>query len=370
MSWLPKREKLDPVQASAIDFVVAQEGNFYIKGEAGTGKSVVLAHVAAKFKHDNPGAKVAALTYTNAFAACLGEGLKDSGVDVQTILRFKAKEQYDLIVVDEAQDIRLDWVNRLKKRGKKFVFAGDFTQMIFGETVRVITEKELISKFEITQQPIELKRDYRLPMSQRELLGKVYRFGHKFVSAVVNEQHKPRITLYHAKDWTEEMKHADEYLQGKIGKRKPAAILFNTNHKIRKFLEAVVPGLKKKFDGTGDMAFLAAVNDFLVKKESPYRYLGKGYGDLLESNERPLAYAMSWHGSKGLDFETIAPPDLGRRGANVRANTFYVAMTRSRKNLMMSYSGEAGDQTERARTCDVVEFFSGIQGDYEQGELL
>ncbi len=41
--WLPKREKLDPVQASAIDFAVAQEGNFYIKGEAGTGKSVELA---------------------------------------------------------------------------------------------------------------------------------------------------------------------------------------------------------------------------------------------------------------------------------------------------------------------------------------
>ena len=43
MSWLPKRDKLDLVQASAIDFAVAQEGNFYIKGEAGTGKSVVLA---------------------------------------------------------------------------------------------------------------------------------------------------------------------------------------------------------------------------------------------------------------------------------------------------------------------------------------
>ena len=48
MSWLPKRDKLDPVQASAVDFVVAQEGNFSIKGEAETGKSVVLAHVAAK----------------------------------------------------------------------------------------------------------------------------------------------------------------------------------------------------------------------------------------------------------------------------------------------------------------------------------
>ena len=33
MSWLPKRDKFDPVQASVIDFAVAQEGNFYIKGE-------------------------------------------------------------------------------------------------------------------------------------------------------------------------------------------------------------------------------------------------------------------------------------------------------------------------------------------------
>ena len=53
MSWLPKRDKLDPVQASAIDFVVAQEGKKKVEkvgggAVAGTGKSVVLAHVAAK----------------------------------------------------------------------------------------------------------------------------------------------------------------------------------------------------------------------------------------------------------------------------------------------------------------------------------
>lgn len=42
MSWLPKREKFDPVRAAAIDFVVAQKGNFYIKGEAVTGKAKLL----------------------------------------------------------------------------------------------------------------------------------------------------------------------------------------------------------------------------------------------------------------------------------------------------------------------------------------
>lgn len=26
MSWLPKRERIDPVQAAAVDFAVAQEG--------------------------------------------------------------------------------------------------------------------------------------------------------------------------------------------------------------------------------------------------------------------------------------------------------------------------------------------------------
>ena len=55
MSWLPKGDKLDPVQASAVDFAVAQEGKKKVEkvgggggAVAGTGKSVVRTHVAAK----------------------------------------------------------------------------------------------------------------------------------------------------------------------------------------------------------------------------------------------------------------------------------------------------------------------------------
>ena len=53
MSRLPKRDKLDPVQASAVDFVVAQEGKKKVEkvgggAVTGTGESVVLAHVSAK----------------------------------------------------------------------------------------------------------------------------------------------------------------------------------------------------------------------------------------------------------------------------------------------------------------------------------
>lgn len=48
MSWLPKREKLDPKQASAFDFTVAQARNFHVSGEAGTGKDAVQVHGRGK----------------------------------------------------------------------------------------------------------------------------------------------------------------------------------------------------------------------------------------------------------------------------------------------------------------------------------
>ena len=34
---MPNGEKLNPKQASVIDFAMAQDGNFYVSGEAGTG---------------------------------------------------------------------------------------------------------------------------------------------------------------------------------------------------------------------------------------------------------------------------------------------------------------------------------------------
>ena len=40
MNWFPKREKIDPKLVSAIDFAMAQDGNFYVSGEAGARKSV------------------------------------------------------------------------------------------------------------------------------------------------------------------------------------------------------------------------------------------------------------------------------------------------------------------------------------------
>ena len=41
MSWLPKRDKFDPVQASAVDFALAQEGELLHQGRGRDGMDEV-----------------------------------------------------------------------------------------------------------------------------------------------------------------------------------------------------------------------------------------------------------------------------------------------------------------------------------------
>ena len=92
----------------------------------------------------------------------------------------------------------------------------------------------------------------------------------------------------------------------------------------------------------------------MKEKNIPFRYLGNREGDLTEGDQKPLTYVMTWHGSKGLDFETVVVPDLGKGRSRCACNPFYVAMTRARKNTLLTYSGAQTDQIEKARGCACV----------------
>jgi superfamily I DNA/RNA helicase len=56
---------------------------------------------------------------------------------------------------------------------------------------------------------------------------------------------------------------------------------------------------------------------------------------------------MTYHSSKGLDFETVFLPGMDsglsifkKSNENLERTLFYVASTRSRRNLFISYSGD------------------------------
>ena len=85
-------------------------------------------------------------------------------------------------------------------------------------------------------------------------------------------------------------------------------------------------------------------NKQLSDANIPLQYLGNSYGSLEDSDDKPFTYIMTYHSSKGLDFNTVFLPSLNntvefwRDSDDLSRRIFFVGATRSRKNLFISYS--------------------------------
>ena len=346
MSWMVPKRMLDNDQRKAIDFAI-QGDNCFICGDPGTGKSIVLAHIALEYKIMHPEAKVCVLTYTNALVACLEEGITDDGIPVMNFNKFMSKrggDKFDLVLIDEAQDLQPDWAERILKLGNKFVLFGDLAQSIYGLGGVRITEEQLKATFQV-RAVIPLCVDYRLPRNHRELVQAIYP-DRTFASRIWRLMANAQIPLYHAVNWDEEMSFVVQKAKNHAVVGRPVAILFEQKRSIFRFMYTILGA------DYGEKVDLKKVNDDLREKGIPFRFLGNGVGDLKEGDEKPLTYVMTWHSSKGLDFETVLLPDLGR--STCRCNPFYVALTRARRNLVLSYSGRGNIQIEKAIGCKCV----------------
>ena len=86
------------------------------------------------------------------------------------------------------------------------------------------------------------------------------------------------------------------------------------------------------------------VNRELESQGLAIQYIGNKYGNLTDSDSKALTYIMTYHSVKGLDFETVFMPFLDedqtfwRDGSDIERRLFFVAATRSRRNLFLSYS--------------------------------
>jgi len=86
------------------------------------------------------------------------------------------------------------------------------------------------------------------------------------------------------------------------------------------------------------------VNHYLEANELILQYLGNSYGNLEESERKRKIYLLTYHSSKGLDFETVFLPgmnanlDIWEGDDEMERRLFYVAATRSRRNLFITYS--------------------------------
>lgn len=132
---------LDKEQQIAID-AVAYNTNLLVTAGPGTGKTRVVVELYKRL----PG-RVLVIVHTRSARDILRRrGVRTSTVhsvcfwrlgapifdSFEGLLVYRGKQEYDWIIVDEAQDLSYEQYNVVKSLGKNFVFVGDPWQSIFG----------------------------------------------------------------------------------------------------------------------------------------------------------------------------------------------------------------------------------------------
>ncbi|OQY69885.1 MAG: hypothetical protein B6D45_12165 [Ignavibacteriales bacterium UTCHB3] len=350
MSWLIPLTQLDNEQKGILQSVRNSPGkNFWITGYAGSGKSVLLIHIALNLKERNPNARIAIVGFTRALVDQLNTGipfeLKQS-ISLFTVYGFMQDyREWDFVLVDEVQDLKHDFFVKLSRIKAKVIAAGDMNQSIYDNTC---PEADIIEYLDLDIRRLNII--HRLSRSGRRVAAPFCNDKAGFMSASLSSAVELRPSLVSAKNRTEELKWLSETAEEYARKGYQTAILLPTHEIIKNFII--------------DLCRVKKINAGFVKEKSPvqfyqeyyedinfglrnaglnYRYLGNGAGDLREFRNSKQVLVMTWHSSKGLDFEVTFLPfltsDATIYAGNKPAETlFFVALTRAREQMFLSYS--------------------------------
>jgi len=317
----------------------------WIQGFAGSGKTVLLVHLIKENLLRDQKNSICVVVYTHALKDLIQSGLpSESNISVITKDQFlKEKDYYDLILVDEVQDIPNSDLKSIKARANKIVIAGDLDQSIY---LGNCTADEI--KINLEPRVHKLIILYRLTQRLRNIVKSILP-GSAIESARSDRGQDVQVTLANASSDLEEI----EWLWGKCQKYSetgdPSVILLPNHKSVQRYITKIAE--IENCDDINDYSCerwgtncYSLANKQLSDANIPLQYLGNSYGSLEDSDDKPLTYIMTYHSSKGLDFNTVFLPSLNntvefwRDSDDLSRRIFFVGATRSRKNLFISYS--------------------------------
>lgn len=360
MKWMVEEARLGPEQREIIDELHDANGTaVWIQGHAGSGKSIVLLHALTDYVIRNPKAKVVVVVFTHALIDLLSSGLRqipalrNNTIPVITIYdvngRLFKKETFDAIFCDEIQDIPTILLERMQAGCNQLIIAGDAAQSIY-TSVPQFNDKPATKEEIIARLNPEVKTTttiYRLTRTIIKVLQNVY--NDLFADMVHVGREDSEIRLWKADSYQQEIDFSwNEVKQINIDRPSEVnAVLFFMKKDIIKYVDTVLAleGKKRWSNGTYpeydvNSFNFATMNNHLHNQGVPLMYVGSKHGSLEDADSQNKIVIMTYHSSKGLDFDAVALPniqvDLSAAG-NENA-LILVALSRAKRDLLITYT--------------------------------
>jgi hypothetical protein len=345
MAWMIKYDKLDDDQKDFVDKEINNKGNIWIQGFAGSGKSVMLIHALRKKMDTNPAANVCVVVYTHSLIDMFKTGIRELGMPSIPVITYhafaKSSATYDYIFCDEVQDLPKDVLTKMKNRSNYVYVAGDSNQSIYDNTV---TPSEIGAV--INARPFILNKIYRLTRSimsaVSSLLPNIDIFGAK------RDMSKRDVSVRLGKgyDKEDEVKYIWQQAQNATSEGYTAVTLLPKHDYIQEFSNILLKNNNKpkwtyQTDSWGKPDY-KSLNTHFLNNGLKVEYVGNGFGSFQNAEKQRNLIIMTYHSAKGMDFDNVFLPflsddlDISR---NNEETLFMVALTRSKMNLFLTYSG-------------------------------
>lgn len=360
MKWMIPINNLDVVQAKTVeDIVKNRDENHWVKGFAGTGKTIVLTHVLERLAALRPAISVCFATYTHALKDLVESGLSREAakrIDISTFTGLRRlRTSYDVIVADEMQDIPSRLLPTISRMADVLIMAADLDQSIYRSAC---TPGELGAAVEPANEHL-LREIHRINDNVFQIATCVYTDASVAPQTVVRDDNE-HARIYVGTSLRDEFVTIYEEAARVAAKERPSAILLPSKVLLDKFISIVSqansytgkpPSVKSQEPReVGEQANpFKEINSYLERNDSPLQVFGGGSGSLYDSDSRRMVYLMTYHSVKGLDFANVFLPHLTEdvclepmKGASdlEERRLFFVAATRARQRLYLSYHGE------------------------------
>lgn len=348
--WFVPEDRLNPDQQRFLRDVDINQQNIWIKGFAGSGKSILLVHVAKKILTQVPNARIVFIVYTQSLVEMFRTALRELNLNIPVMTYYAFMESSntsDYIMCDEVQDLTPKVLNKMYERSAHLVVAGDSNQSIYTEDPRWRERTVDVSQIPqlIHGGDFELTIVERLTQSIMNAVKTLLRIN--IFNSRVNINHTDtKISLCNSSTQNGEISFIIQNATKVASRGYTAAILIPTQKCIVEFVNNVLASQGKpiwpsRLNQYGKVDF-GAMNQHLKSNDIKIQYIGNGYGEF-KSNPDYIVL-MTYHSAKGLDFDYVYVPfcndHLWISYNNDLAKTlFMVAMTRARMNLYLTYCG-------------------------------